>query len=69
MFDRLTCAKLRVAADSHTDLAALTALAALLQHVLNDHLVSSNARKRCTNTLGFTPRVRRAGLLLPRSRA
>jgi hypothetical protein len=28
MFDRLTCAKLRVAADAHTDLAALTALAA-----------------------------------------
>jgi hypothetical protein len=43
MFDRSTCAKLRVAVDAHADLAALTALAALLRHVLNDRFVSSHA--------------------------
>ena len=43
MFDRAACAKVRVAANAHVELAALTALAALLRQVLNDHLVSSNA--------------------------
>jgi hypothetical protein len=43
MFDRLACAKLRLAADAHAELAALTALAALLQRVLNDRLAPSNA--------------------------
>jgi hypothetical protein len=43
MFDRSICAKLRVAADAHADLAALAALAALLRHVLNDRPVSPNA--------------------------
>jgi hypothetical protein len=44
MFDRSACASTRVAADARTDLAALTALAALLRHVLNDRFVSSNTR-------------------------
>ena len=43
MFDRSICAKLRVAGDAHADLAALTALAVLLRHVLNDRFVSPNA--------------------------
>jgi hypothetical protein len=43
MFDRSTCAKLRVAADANADLAALTSLAALLQHVLNGRFALSNA--------------------------
>src|SRR5438876_312392 len=42
MFDRPTCVKLRGAADAHAHLVALTALAALLRHVLNERLVSSN---------------------------
>ena len=44
MFDRSACASTRVAADARTDLAALTALAALLRHVLNDRFASSNTR-------------------------
>ena len=43
MFDRSACAKVRVAADAHADLAALTTLATLLRHVLNDRFASSNA--------------------------
>src|SRR5256886_12846779 len=43
MFDRSACARVRVAADAHVDLAALTALAALLQHGLSDRFASSNA--------------------------
>jgi hypothetical protein len=43
MFDRSACARVRMAADAHVDLAALTALAALLWQVLNDHLASSDA--------------------------
>ena len=43
MFDRSACARVRVAADAHADLAALTTLAALLRHVLNDRIASSNA--------------------------
>jgi DNA invertase Pin-like site-specific DNA recombinase len=42
MFDRSACARVRVAADAHVDLAALTALAALLQYALNDRFASSN---------------------------
>jgi hypothetical protein len=42
MFDRSACAKVRVVADAHADLAALTTLAALVRHVLNDLFVSSN---------------------------
>jgi pyruvate flavodoxin/ferredoxin oxidoreductase-like protein len=44
MFDRSACARAHLAADAWTDLAALTALAGLLRHVLKDHLASSNAR-------------------------
>ena len=44
MFDRSACASTRVAADARTDLAALTALAGLLRHVLKDRFASSNAR-------------------------
>jgi hypothetical protein len=40
MFDRSTCAKVRVA-DAHVDLAALTNLAALLRNVLNNQLGSA----------------------------
>jgi dTDP-4-dehydrorhamnose reductase len=43
MFDRSACAKVRVVADAHADLAALTTLAELLRHVLNDRFASSNA--------------------------
>ena len=43
MFDRSACARVRLAADAHADLAALTALAALLRHALNDRIASSNA--------------------------
>ena len=43
MFDRSACAKVCVAADAHLNLAALTALAVLLRHVLNDRFASSNA--------------------------
>jgi hypothetical protein len=42
MFDRSACARVRVAADAHVDLAALTMLAALLQDVLNNRIASSN---------------------------
>ena len=42
MFDRSACAKVRVA-DAHVDVTALTNLAALLGHVLNDRFTSSNA--------------------------
>jgi hypothetical protein len=42
MFDRLACAKVRVA-DAHVDLTALTNLVALLGHVLNDRFTPSNA--------------------------
>ena len=43
MFDRSACAKVCVAADAHLNLAALTALVVLLQHVLNDRFASSYA--------------------------
>ena len=43
MFDRSACGRVRAAADACVELAALTALAALLRQVLNDHLASSNA--------------------------
>jgi hypothetical protein len=43
MFDRSACAKLRVAADAHVELAALTAVGTLLRHILNDRFASSNA--------------------------
>ena len=43
MFDQWACARLRVAADAHADLAALTMLAALLRYALNDRCASSNA--------------------------
>jgi hypothetical protein len=39
-FDRSACARVRVAADAHADVAALTPLAALLRQVLNDRLAS-----------------------------
>ena len=39
MFDRSACASTRVAADARTDLAALTALAGLLRHVLKKRIV------------------------------
>ena len=42
MFDRSACAGMRAAADAHADLAALTMLAALLRHALNDRFASSN---------------------------
>jgi hypothetical protein len=41
MFDR--CLRQGALADAHVDLAALTNLAALLRHVLNDRFTSSNA--------------------------
>src|SRR5437879_3933119 len=45
MFDQSACARVRVAAGAHVDLAALTALAALLlRHVLNNRFASSNAQ-------------------------
>jgi len=43
MFDRSACAGVRVAADAHVDLVALTTLATLLRQVLSDHFTSSNA--------------------------
>ena len=43
MFDQSACARVRVVADAHADLAALTVLAALLRHVLNDRFASSYA--------------------------
>jgi hypothetical protein len=43
MFERSACTKVRVVADGHADLAALTTLATLLRHVLNDRCASSNA--------------------------
>ncbi len=43
MFDRSACARVRVVADAHAELAALTALATLLRHALSDHFASSNA--------------------------
>ena len=43
MFDRSACAKVCVEADAYLDLAALTALAALLRHVLDARLAPSNA--------------------------
>jgi len=43
MFDRVVCARLRVAADAHADMAALTALAELLRRVVNDRFASLNA--------------------------
>ena len=43
MFDRSACTKVRVVADGHADLAALTTLATLLRHVLTDRFASSNA--------------------------
>ena len=43
MFDRSACAGACIATDAHADLAALTMLATLLQHALNDHFASSNA--------------------------
>ena len=43
MFDRTACAGVRAAAGAHSDLAALTALAALLRHALSDRFASSNA--------------------------
>ena len=42
MFDHSACARVRKAVDAHADLAALTALAALLRQVLSDRLGSSN---------------------------
>jgi len=44
MFDQSACARVRVAADAHVDLAALTALAALLRQALNNRFASSNAQ-------------------------
>jgi hypothetical protein len=43
MFDRSDCARVRVAADARADLVALTALASLLRHLLNDRFASLNA--------------------------
>jgi hypothetical protein len=43
MFDRLVCARVRVAADAHIGLAALASLAALLRQPLNGCFASSNA--------------------------
>ena len=43
MFDRSACAGTRIATDAHADLAALTMLATLLRHSLNEHFASSNA--------------------------
>ena len=45
MFDRSACAGTRIAPDAHADLAALTMLATLLRHALNDHFASSNASR------------------------
>ena len=43
MFDRSACARVRLAADAHADMAALMALAELVRHALNDRIASSNA--------------------------
>jgi len=43
MFDRSGCARVRLAADAHADMAALMALAELVRHALNDRFVPSNA--------------------------
>ena len=43
MFDRSACGRACIATDAHGDLAALTRLATLLRHVLNDQFASSNA--------------------------
>ena len=42
MFHRSACARVRIVADAHADLAALTTLVAFVRHVLNDRFVSSN---------------------------
>ena len=43
MSDRSAFARARIATDAYADLAALTTLATLLRHTLNDHFASSNA--------------------------
>jgi hypothetical protein len=43
MFDRSACARVRLAADAHADMATLMALAELVRHALNDRIASSNA--------------------------
>src|SRR5664280_1190140 len=43
MFDRSACARVRLAADAHADMAAHMALAELVRHALNDRFVPSNA--------------------------
>ncbi len=43
MFDRSVCAGVRDADGTHTNMAALSTLAALLRQVLSDRLASSNA--------------------------
>ena len=42
-FDRSACARVRVAADAHADLAALMALADLVRDALSDRFAPSNA--------------------------
>jgi hypothetical protein len=42
MFDRSACVRVRVAANAHIDLSALTTLAALVRDALNDCFASSN---------------------------
>ena len=44
MFERSACARVRVAADAHADLAALMALAELVRDALSDRFAPSNAR-------------------------
>jgi hypothetical protein len=51
MFDRSACAGARTATDAHAGLAALTMLATLLRHALNDHFASSNAPLSGTSRL------------------
>jgi hypothetical protein len=43
MFERSACARVRVAADAHADLAALMALAELVRDALSDRFTPSNA--------------------------
>jgi hypothetical protein len=43
MFSRLACARVRVAADAHADMAALMALAGMVRHALNGRFAPSNA--------------------------
>jgi hypothetical protein len=43
MFERSACARVRVAADAHADLAALMALAALVRDALSERFAPSNA--------------------------